>query len=189
MKMPAVKIELPSWVNSFVDWNKLYVSDEEKMSLAIKLAVENVRRSTGGPFGAAIFNSKNGEIISVGINQVLRLNNSCLHAEIIAIMFAQAALETYRLNSSGVAQYELFTSCEPCCMCLGAVLWSGLSRVVCGATKDDAASIGFDEGPVYESSYEYLRNKGIEIKRRLMRQEAVTAFDLYKKTGGVIYNG
>ncbi len=73
-------------------------------------------------------------------------------------------------------------------MCLGAILWSGVGRVVCGATKDDASRIGFDEGPVYESSYNYLIDRGIEIKRGLMREEAVKAFDLYKEKGGVIYN-
>jgi tRNA(Arg) A34 adenosine deaminase TadA len=74
-------------------------------------------------------------------------------------------------------------------MCLGAVLWSGVSRVICAATKEDASRIGFDEGPVYESSYEYLRERGIEVVRGLMREEAVKAFDLYKEKGGVIYNG
>jgi tRNA(Arg) A34 adenosine deaminase TadA len=172
-----------------VGWDKEYASDEGKMSLAIKLATENVLQSTGGPFGAAIFDSQTGKIIAIGMNQVLRLNNSCLHAEVTAIMMAQAALNSYSLNSPGAPQYELFTSCEPCCMCLGAILWSGLSRVVCAATKDDASRIGFDEGPVYESSYEYLRDRGIEVKRGVMREEAVKAFDLYKERGGIIYNG
>ncbi len=189
MKMPVIKIDLPAWTASFVDWDKQYVSDEEKMSLAIKLAMENVRQSTGGPFGGAIFDAQSGRILSVGMNQVMRLNNSCLHAEVSAIMMAQAALKSYSLSSPGMPRYELFTSCEPCCMCLGAVLWSGLSRVVCAATKDDASSIGFDEGPVYESSYEYLRDRGIEVKRELMREKAVKAFDLYKEKGGFIYNG
>lgn len=189
MKLPVIKIDLPSWVGSLVDRHKQYASDEEKMSLAINLAIENVLQLTGGPFGAAIFDSHSGKIISIGMNQVLRLNNSSLHAEVVAIMMAQAALNSYTLNSPGMPQYELFTSCEPCCMCLGAILWSGLSRVVCGATKDDASNIGFDEGPVYESSYEYLRNKGIEVKHGLMRKDAVKAFDLYKEKGGVIYNG
>lgn len=187
--MPVIKIDLPSWVESVTERDKRYTSDEEKMSLAIKLATENVLQSTGGPFGAAIFDSQTGKILASGINQVLRLNNSCLHAEVTAIMMAQAAVKSYSLNSPGMPRYELFTSCEPCCMCLGAVLWSGLSRVICAATKDDASSIGFDEGPVYESSYDYLRDRGIEIKRGLLREEAVKAFDLYKERGGIIYNG
>jgi len=186
--MPLIKIDLPSWVEPLVEWDKQYVSDEEKILLTIRLAVENVLQSTGGPFGAAIFDSRSGKILSTGINQVLRLNNSCLHAEVTAIMLAQAALGSHSLNSTDMPPYELFTSCEPCCMCLGAVLWSGVSRVVCAATKDDAAGIGFDEGPVYESSYEYLRNRGVEVKRGGMREEAVKAFDLYKERGGVIYN-
>ena len=189
MKMPVVKIELPLWAATFVDSDKQYSSDEEKMALAINLAIENVLQSTGGPFGAAIFDCHSGKILSVGMNQVLRLNNSCVHAEVTAIMMGQAALNSYSLNSPGMPRYEMFTSCEPCCMCLGAVLWSGVSRVVCAATKDDASSIGFDEGPVYESSYEYLRDRGIEVVRGLMREEAVKAFDLYKEKGGVIYNG
>ncbi len=188
MKMPVIKIDFPSWVESFVDWERQYVSDEEKISLAINLAVENVLQSTGGPFGAAIFDSHTGKIFSIGMNQVLRSNNSCLHAEVTAIMMAQATLKSYSLNSPGMPRYEMFTSCEPCCMCLGAILWSGLSRVVCAATKDDASCIGFDEGPVYESSYEYVRSRGIEIKRGLMNKEAVKAFDLYIEKGGVIYN-
>lgn len=189
MKMPAIKIDLPFWVESFVDWGRQYASDEEKISLAINLAVENVLQSTGGPFGAAIFDSQAGKILSVGMNQVLRSNNSCLHAEVTAIMMAQATLDSYSLNAPGMPRYEMFTSCEPCCMCLGAILWSGLNRVVCAATKDDASRIGFDEGPVYESSYEYLRSRGIDVKRGLMNKEAVKAFDLYIERGGVIYNG
>jgi tRNA(Arg) A34 adenosine deaminase TadA len=73
-------------------------------------------------------------------------------------------------------------------MCLGATLWSGVSRIVCAATKTDAATIGFDEGPVYESSYQYLEERGIAVKRGLLRDAAVKAFDLYSETGGVIYN-
>lgn len=186
--MPAIKIDFPVWVETFVEWEKSYATDEDKMSLAVNLAVENVRRSTGGPFGAAIFDSVTGKILSVGLNQVVRLNNSNLHAETTAIMMAQARLESFTLNSSDRVKYELFTSCEPCCMCLGATLWSGVSRIVCAATKQDAAEIGFDEGPVYESSYRYLEERGIRVKRGLMRREAVKAFDLYRETGGVIYN-
>ena len=189
MKTTVINIDFPDWVEPFVSRNERFASDEEKMSFAINLAVENVARGTGGPFGATIFDSHTGEILSIGINQVVRSNNSCLHAEVTAIMSAQAILGSYSLANSGSSQYELFTSCEPCCMCLGAILWSGLSRVVCAATKEDALRIGFDEGPVYESSYEYLRERNIEIKRGLLRAEAVKAFDLYQAQGGVIYNG
>lgn len=188
MNLPVIEITLPDWVKTFVEWDRRFTSDEEKMSLAVNLSTENIRRSTGGPFGTAIFDSETGKVLSVGLNQVVRLNNSNLHAEVTAIMMAQKLAESYNLNSDGKAKYELFTSCEPCCMCLGAVLWSGIKRLVCAATKDDASRIGFDEGPVYESSYDYLVNRGIEVKRNCLRKEAVAAFDLYAQTGGVIYN-
>ena len=188
MKLPEIKIELPVWIDSFVDWNRQYVSDEDKMDLAVNLSRENVLQATGGPFGAAVFDSQSGKVLSVGMNQVVMLNNSTLHAEVVAIMFAQALLSSYNLNAQGMPKCELFTSCEPCCMCLGATLWSGVSRLVCAATKDDASRIGFDEGPVYENSYEYLISRGIEVKRQVRREEAVKVFDLYVENGGIIYN-
>lgn len=188
MRLPVVKIELPEWIEIFVDWNKSYNSDEEKMSLAIALARENIVRQTGGPFGAAIFDTADGKIISIGINRAVPLKNSTLHAETVAIAVAQTVLQTHNLNAEALSKYELFTSCEPCCMCLGATLWSGVSRLVCAATKDDASRIGFDEGPVYESSYEYLTKRGITVTRQINRAAAVKVFDLYVKTGGIIYN-
>lgn len=188
MKIPLIKIDLPEWIENFIDWDKQYAADADKMIVAINLSRENVVRKTGGPFGAAIFESATGKIVSVGVNQVVRLNNSCLHAETTAIMIAENKINSYSLGSTGATDYELFTSCEPCCMCLGATLWSGVRRIVCAATKDDASRIGFDEGPVYESSYHYLKERGIAVKRNLLRDEAVKAFDLYRESGGVIYN-
>lgn len=189
MNFPVIEIALPEWAEKAVDSKIFYHTDRDKMSLAVKLAVENVKNETGGPFGAAIFESDTGRLLSIGINQVTRLNNSNLHAEVTAIMIAQRILKTYSLNTESGSRYELFTSCEPCCMCLGAVLWSGVKRMVCGATKSDAMKIGFDEGPVFEASYDYLRDRDIEIQRSFMREEAAEAFALYTRSGGVIYNG
>ena len=187
MRFHVIEIDFPEWVESFVERDKIYKTDEEKISLAVSLSRENVLQKSGGPFGAAIFEVETGNILSIGINQVTRLNNSVLHAETVAIMAAQNALQTFSLSQAG--RYELFTSCEPCCMCLGAILWSGVKRLVCAATKENASQAGFDEGPVYESSYEYLQNRGIEVKRNFFRADAAKVFDLYVESGGVIYNG
>mmetsp|Transcript_22158 Transcript_22158/g.40679 ORF Transcript_22158/g.40679 Transcript_22158/m.40679 type:complete len:308 (-) Transcript_22158:59-982(-) len=84
-------------------------------------------------------------------------------------------------------QFELFTSCEPCAMCLGATLWSGVSRIVCGATKTDAQAIGFDEGPVYEQSYEHLEKCGVAVTRNVMSDEAAKVLRRYGNEG-LIYN-
>lgn len=87
-------------------------------------------------------------------------------------------------------KFELFTSCEPCAMCLGATLWSGVTRIVCGATKDDAQSIGFDEGPVFEESYKHLEEAGINVTRNVLRAEAAKVLQRYGGGGcGPIYNG
>jgi tRNA(Arg) A34 adenosine deaminase TadA len=92
-------------------------------------------------------------------------------------------------SSSRQRKFELFTSCEPCAMCLGATLWSGVARIVCGATKDDAQSIGFDEGPVFEESYRHLERAGIKVTRNVLRAEAAKVLQRYGGGGcGPIYN-
>jgi tRNA(Arg) A34 adenosine deaminase TadA len=85
--------------------------------------------------------------------------------------------------------HELFTSCEPCAMCLGATLWSGVRRLVCGAAREDATRLDFEEGPVFPESYRYLEERGIQIVRDLLRDEARAVLELYRATKGAIYNG
>src|SRR5690606_19030433 len=148
-RSPRISIECPSWIDAVVDRDATFAGDDQRMRVALTCARENVLRNTGGPFGAAIFDADSGRLVSVGVNLVVPLNNSCLHAEIVAFMMAQAALGTYTLQSPDLPPHELYTSCEPCAMCLGAVLWSGVRRVVWSATRDDADSISFDEGPVF----------------------------------------
>jgi tRNA(Arg) A34 adenosine deaminase TadA len=185
----AVQITLPDWVDAVVDWERPYRTDEEKMRLAIALSRENVVRGTGGPFGAAIVEHDTGRLVAVGVNSVVRLHNSTLHAEMLAFMMAQARRSTFSLAAPGLPAHDLATSCDPCAMCLGATLWSGVRRVLCGATRDDAMLLQFDEGPVFASSWAYLKRKGLEVRRGLLREEAVEVFDLYRRTGGAIYNG
>jgi tRNA(Arg) A34 adenosine deaminase TadA len=177
----------PDWIDEVVDWNQMYPTDAEKMRLAIALSKQNVLRRTGGPFGAAVFERATGRVISTGVNSVVRLNNSVIHAEMLAIMLAEARLGSYTLQGSGI-DHELVTSCDPCAMCLGAVLWSGVRRLVAGAGRDDAAAIDFDEGPVFPESYAYLESRGIAITRGVLRGEAAAIIELYRQQGGPIYN-
>jgi tRNA(Arg) A34 adenosine deaminase TadA len=177
----------PDWVDAVVDWTRVYQSDDDKMRLAIELARQNVLQRTGGPFGAAIFERASGRLVSIGVNSVVRLNNSAIHAEMLAIMLAEARLGSYTLQASGL-EHELATSCDPCAMCLGAVLWSGVRGLLAGAGRDDAAAIHFDEGPVFPESYAYLESRGIAITRGVLRQEAAAVIELYREQGGPIYN-
>jgi hypothetical protein len=144
MRPPKICIEYPAWVDEVVDWERRYASDEERMRLAIELSRENVLRGTGGPFGAAVFESDGGALVSVGMNMVVASNNSALHGEMVAFMAAQARL---------------------------------------------GVRVGFDEGPVFPQSYEYLTGKGIEVARGVCREEASAVLDFYLRRGGIVYNG
>ncbi|KAI2488887.1 cytidine and deoxycytidylate deaminase [Fragilaria crotonensis] len=187
-----VTVTMPSWVKEGDFYERDYETDDDRMALAIELSATNVEKKTGGPFGAAIFekdlSSGKYKLISLGMNQVVPLTNSTLHGETVAIQMAQRKLGTYSLaKASGKKEYELYTSCEPCCMCIGATLWSGVSRLVCAATKDDAGAIGFDEGPVFEQSYEHLENAGVRVTRGLLRTEGAAVLKHYGEIGE-IYN-
>jgi tRNA(Arg) A34 adenosine deaminase TadA len=185
----SVTVSCPPWVEGVVDWNRRYLDVEDRMRLAIGLSRENVVRGTGGPFGAAVFQSRTGELVAVGVNSVTRLNNSVLHGETLALMLAQQRLGSFTLGGSGLPAHELVTSCEPCAMCLGAAFWSGIRRLVCGASRDDATALDFDEGPVFPASYAYLEERGIEVVRDVLRAEAAAVLELYRDAGGPIYNG
>src|SRR5947207_207259 len=161
MPEPEVHVGYPAWVATVVDWEKSYVTDEERMRLAIAVSRENVERETGGPFGAAIFERGSGKLVAVGMNSVVRLNNCTLHGEMVAFMMAQQRLGSFTLGAPGMPDHELFTSCEPCAMCLGATLWSGVKRVVYGAGREDATKLNFEAGPVCPASYQYLHDRGI----------------------------
>lgn len=182
-------IDVPEWVTQMVGSWPACANDEDRMRLAIALSRENVLRGTGGPFGAAVFADGAPRATAGGVNSVERLDNAVLHAEIVALMMAQARLASYTLRGDGEPAYTLFTSCAPCAMCLGAALWSGVDRIVCGADREDAMALGFDEGPVFPSSYLYLEERGIDIVTGVLRPEARDVLSLYRSRGGLVYNG
>ena len=111
-----------------------------------------------------------------------------LHAEIVTLMAAQQRVGTYDLSSAGLPPYELVTSTEPCAMCLGAVTWSGIRRLVCGARGADAEKAGFDEGEKPSAWPEALERRGISILRDICRDQAVAVLRDYRAAGGIIYN-
>jgi tRNA(Arg) A34 adenosine deaminase TadA len=186
---PTIRVEYPPWVNSVVDWNATYRTDDERMRVAVDVSRENVTSSRSGPFGAAIFEAATGRLVSVGMNSVVRLNNCTLHAEMVAFMMAQQRVGSFTLNAPGLPAHELYTSCEPCAMCLGATLWSGVRRVVYGATREDASRLNFDEGPVFPESYRYLEDRGLTFVREILRADAKAVLEAYRAGRGEIYNG
>lgn len=180
---------LPPWAEVFIrQQTQPLKSSEDRMDYVIRLARENVERGTGGPFGAAIFESKTGTLVSVGVNIVVLANCSHCHAEMVAIANAQIRLKTFDLNASGLPGYELVTSCEPCAMCYGAIPWSGVQKVVCGARGKDAEAIGFDEGPKRKDWASALLARNITVIQNVRRKEAVAVLKDFKERGGRIYN-
>lgn len=184
-----IEMRLPSWANDIALSTGPCLTDDDRMRLAIGLSHENVVRAAGGPFGAAVFRADGERPISVGVNAVERLGNAVLHAEVVALMLAQARIGSYTLRQEDGPGFELFTSCVPCAMCLGAALWSGVTRIVCGAAREDAMELGFDEGPVFPSSYLYMEERGVRIDLDVLRDEARAVFALYRQGGGLMYNG
>jgi tRNA(Arg) A34 adenosine deaminase TadA len=184
------------WAREFYDSHKTqtFSSEEEMMTLAVELSDRNVTEKTGGPFGAAVFeidtSSGSGKLFSIGVNRVVPMGNSTLHGEMVALQFGQKKLNSFTFggsNSDLGKEYHLYTSCEPCCMCLGGTLWSGVSKLVCAATKHDAEAIGFDEGPVFPESYDALEKSGVKVVRNCLRDEGAKVLKRYGEIG-VIYN-
>jgi len=174
----------PEWIAEELDLASARFGDEARMRLAIDVARRNVLHG-GGPFGAAVFESETGKVLAVGANWVVAQKCSLLHAEVTAIAFAQAALSSLTL---GQGAYELFASAEPCAQCLGATVWSGVRRLVCGAHAEDTESIGFDEGPRRIDWAAQLQARGIAVTLGVLAAEARDVLASYAARGGPIYN-
>ncbi|PLX84943.1 MAG: tRNA-specific adenosine deaminase [Desulfuromonas sp.] len=188
MRFLHVQLQLPGWVEAALPAPEhVFASEEERMGLVVELARENVRKGTGGPFAAAVFDRRRGTLLAPGVNLVEPANCSAAHAEVVACMVAQQMVENYDLGGEGPPGYELVTSTEPCTMCLGAVLWSGVRRLVCGARREDAEALGFDEGPRPQDWVEELARRGIAVRREVLREEAAEVLREYARAGGTIY--
>jgi tRNA(Arg) A34 adenosine deaminase TadA len=158
------------------------------MRFVIQLALTNVTSRTGGPFGAAVFEARTGRLVAIGVNVVEPSNCSLAHAETVALVNAHRALKHFDLGATNMPKLELVTSCEPCAMCYGAIIWSGVGKVVCAARGADALSVGFDEAPKPRNWVAALETRGISVVRDLCRAEANEVFRRYQQSGGRIYN-
>ena len=154
------------------------MNNQEFMREAIRLSVENVESGNGGPFGAVIV--KDGKIIARGANQVTSSNDPTAHAEVIAIRKACEVLGTFQLDGC-----ELYTSCEPCPMCLGAIYWARPDRIYYANTKEDAQAINFDDQFIYEEIERPIAKRQLFTKQ-MMREEAIIAFQKWSESADKI---
>lgn len=148
------------------------MTKEELMRKAIELSVENVENG-GGPFGAVI--AKDGQIVATGVNRVTSNCDPTAHAEVSAIRSACEKLGTFDLSG-----YEIYTSCEPCPMCLGAIYWAHLDKMYYGNNKTDAKNIGFDDSFIYDE-LELPKDRRKLPSEIVLPEEAIKAFDMWMK--------
>ncbi len=146
------------------------------MQEAVELAVENVRAGRGGPFAALVV--KDGAVIARGVNRVTATNDPTAHAEIVAIREACRRLGTFQLDGC-----DLYTTCEPCPMCMGAIYWARPRRVYYAATRQDAAAAGFDDDYIYDELAKPPAARRITMIP-LLRQKARRAFDAWAQQEG-----
>ena len=149
------------------------------MEKAKQNAERGIEQKEGGPFGAIIID-KNGNIIGNGNNQVVKEKDPTAHAEIVAIREACKKLDTQDLSGC-----ILYTSCEPCPMCLSAIIWANIKTIYYGCTKEDAGKIGFRDDKIYE--YIKGKNNGMLEKIQIDREECIKTFEKYQQMGGIIY--
>ncbi|MCQ2380689.1 MAG: nucleoside deaminase [Victivallaceae bacterium] len=177
-------ILIPEWLRKLetTDCGREIKGDEAQLRYVIRLATENVRRKTGGPFAAAVFESKTGRLVALGVNVVVPSHQSWTHAEMTAIGNAQSLIGRHSLDG-----YVLVSSCEPCAMCTGAIPWSGVDRVVYGSPREMPEAVGFDEGYKGEDWRGNMEKRHVVIVGPMLEEESRAPFDLYEKTKGVIY--
>ena len=152
---------------------------DKYMHRAIENDENGIRNCEGGPFGVVIID-KNGNVIANGNNRVLKEKDPTAHAEIVPIRKACKKLNTYDLSD-----YILYTSCEPCPMCLSAIIWANIKTVYYGCTKDDARKIGFRDDDIYN----FIKGKNINMLdlKQIDRDECIKVFEEYNKMNGIIY--
>ncbi len=138
----------------------------------IDMALHNIKSQNGGPFAAMVV--RNGKIIGTGVNQVTRSNDPTAHAEVQAIRDACKNINDFKLSDC-----EIYTSCEPCPMCMSAIYWSRIERVYFALTKDDAADAGFDDSFLYEELKKSMEERQMEMNP-IGREEALVIFDTWK---------
>lgn len=185
------KVDLPDWVlEETAKLPEFMPTLESQMEAVIRFSRINFQKETGGPFAAGIFEKETGKRVVIGVNRVMPSNNSTLHAEIVTIGMAQAALKTFDLGGPDMPHYRLVVNAQPCAMCYGSIPWSGVRSLAFAAAGKDVETItGFDEGPIHPNWREELELRDIEVIDNLMSKEACDVLREFVASGAEVYNG
>jgi tRNA(Arg) A34 adenosine deaminase TadA len=183
----ALSFALPEFLQRANAETECLPTVDGRMRFVLELVAANMD-SGGGPFAAAVFERESGRLVAAGANRVVATQCSVAHAEVLALSLAQQRLGNFDLGRPDRPMLELVSSAEPCVMCIGALLWSGVRHLVCGARGEDVVAIGFDEGPKHPQWQMELHARGVSITTDVLRTEAVALLQDYARAGGPIYN-
>jgi tRNA(Arg) A34 adenosine deaminase TadA len=184
--MGRLRLDGPTWLATVTEPELGPDADDAaRMAWVAELVDRQVDERTGGPFAAAVFDGVTGAVLGAAVNRVEATSTCIAHAEVLALAEAGQTLGHYTLIGRAAV---LVTSTEPCAMCLGAVGWSGVERVVCGAADGDARAIGFDEGDKPADWVVALERRGIAVVAGVQRERIRAAMDRYAEQGGTVYN-
>ena len=175
-------VHLPAWVRDTSPAGVM-ADDEACMALVLNLAERNVKEETGGPFGALVLDSETRRVLALGVNLAPTSGNAVLHAETVALMLAAQIDEA----DEAKGKRTLYASCAPCIMCLGAAHWAGVERIVCGALKEDAEAVGFNEGEGTAELAASMKARGVKFRSGVMRDRAARILRGYCEGGGDVY--
>ncbi|MET8649406.1 MULTISPECIES: nucleoside deaminase [Nocardia] len=172
---------MPDWVFDELEHSPAVLdSDDQRMALVHRLAARNPREGSGGPFAALVIDSATGAIVAAGVNLVLASGLSSAHAEVVALSLAQTRVGDWDLGAVDAPDRELVVNWRPCAQCYGAVLWSGVKRLVIAGEGPELEQLtGFDEGPMREDWAEQFRGRGIRVDIGVQRDRALEVFADY----------
>ena len=182
----TILLTQPTWLEAWLRRPSPPDDDESRIEEVLALAREHVEQGSGGPFAAAVYDLRTGQRLSAALNTTIESHCAAAHAELQALSLAQQRIECHTLEA---APCVLVSSSAPCTMCLGAIAWSGVRRLVFATNRKDVEAIGFDEGPPTPRWRHELKRRGIAVRGPLRRRRGQAILQLYLDRGGPIYNG
>jgi tRNA(Arg) A34 adenosine deaminase TadA len=186
-------LQSPRWLEAaLADLPDALATPEDRIRAANVLALRNIEEGTGGPFAAIVTDGEDGLVVSAGVNLVIHSGLSAMHAEVVALQLAHAAAGTWDLGDGG-ARRTLSINAQPCVMCLGAVIWSGVRAVEFAvASREVEALTGFDEGPIPAQWARELEGRGIDLTTGVLREESLAVLGEFRRRAtegtAVVYN-
>jgi len=182
----TIRLTQPAWLGDWLRRPAPANDDDSRIDEILALVREHVERGSGGPFAAAVYDLGTGERLSAALNTTIDSHCAAAHAELQALSLAQQRIGCHTLEAIPCV---LVSSSAPCTMCLGAIAWSGVRRLVFATSRKDVEAIGFDEGPATPRWRQELCRRGIGVRGPVQRKQGQAILQLYVERGGPIYNG